>query len=340
MKALSYLGPEQIIMIEKEIPIPKKGEVLVRVKACGICGSDVHGYLGITGRRIPPVTMGHEFAGEVAALGEEAGKFAVGDRVAVQPINFCGECDFCQKGQTNLCRNKLFFGVLEENGAMAEYVAVPARLLYPIPDNCSYAIAALAEPLAVAYGSLTKTGSLAGKHVMIIGAGTIGMSVLALVRLQNPATITVSDLSDKRLDVALQMGATHTINPSKEDYLQKASEITGGTMMDVSIEAVGVQATANQSIKCLIPGGESIWLGMSEKEMTINMQDIVTAARSVLGSFNYTHEEFGEVVALVGEGKLDLSRLITAEIPIEEAPAMFAKLAKHADDFLKVVIVF
>jgi len=340
MKALSYLGPSEMVLIEKDVPTPQAGEVLIRVKACGICGSDVHGFLGLTGRRIPPVTMGHEFAGEIAALGADASKFKVGDRVAVQPINFCGECSSCKKGMTNLCRNKLFFGVLEENGALAEYVAVPEKLLYPIPDSCSYAMAALAEPLAVAYGSLSKCGDLAGKHVAIVGAGAIGLCALALVKLQNPKSITVSDLSEKRLAMALKMGATHTVNPMQEDFLEKISANTDGEMIDVSIEAVGVQATANQSIQCLCLGGKTVWLGMSAKEITVNMQEIVCPARSVLGSFNYSHVEFGEVVELIGSGKLDISHLITEEVPIEKAIDMFVQLHERADDFLKVIVCF
>ena len=338
VKALSYLGPRQMIFTEKETPTPKKGEVLIRVRACGICGSDIHGYLGITGRRTPPVTMGHEFSGEIVSLGEGVSKFSIGDRVTVQPIKFCGVCDLCKSGMTNLCRSRSLFGVLSENGALAEYIAVPDRLLFKIPDNCSYEAAALTEPLAVSYGGLSKSGDLRGKSVAIVGAGTIGLCALALVKMRNPARIIVSDVIVGRLDLALEMGATDVVNPAKEDYLERISEITGGAMLDVSIECVGTERAVNQSIKSLAPSGVSVWLGMSEKEVTINMLEIVSMGRTIAGSYSYTHQEFGDVVELLSSGKLDVSRLVTARISLEEAPHMFERLSDKPDDFLKVVV--
>lgn len=133
MRSLCYTGPNQLELREAPKPEPKEGEVLLRVRACGICGSDVHGFLGLTGRRLPPMTMGHEFSAEVAQLGPATGKFKVGDGVVVQPIHFCGHCVNCRNGMTNMCLNKEFFGVLDKDGAMAEYVAVPEKLLYPLP---------------------------------------------------------------------------------------------------------------------------------------------------------------------------------------------------------------
>lgn len=176
MRSLCYTGPNQLELREALKPEPKEGEVLLRVRACGICGSDVHGFLGLTGRRLPPMTMGHEFSAEVAQLGPATGKFKVGDGVVVQPIHFCGHCVNCRNGMTNMCLNKEFFGVLDKDGAMAEYVAVPEKLLYPLPKGCDYTIGALSEPFAVAYGAVKKAGSLTGKTVLIIGAGTIGIA--------------------------------------------------------------------------------------------------------------------------------------------------------------------
>jgi len=338
MKALKYLGPEQLEIREEAMPVPAEDEALLRIKACGICGSDVHGYLGLTGRRIPPMTMGHEFSAEVVETGKKAQKFKPGDGVVVQPINFCGYCENCKKGLTNMCLNKRFFGVLTENGAMAEYLAVPEKLLYPLPEGSSYECGALAEPYAVAHGAVKKAGDLEGKTVLIIGAGTIGLCILQLVMLHHPQKIIISDLSDNRLLKAKQFADCLTVNPGKQPFLEKISELTEGHMIDVSIEAVGVQATANQAIQCLTIGGRSIWVGMSQKEMTINMQDIVCPARTVIGSFNYTHEEFGEVASLLGSGKLNWKLLVSGTTDLEHAEEAFKALHERPDDLLKIII--
>lgn len=338
MRALRYLGPNQLEVQDVPKPVPKPNEVLLKVRDVGICGSDLHGYLGKTGRRIPPMTMGHEFSGEVVELGSEVTKFKVGDGVVVQPINFCGECVNCKEGLTNMCLNRLFFGVLEEDGAMAEYVAVPEKLMYKLPEGYSYEFAATAEPYAVAHGAVAKAGDLKDKNVLIIGAGTIGLCILQLVAIQKPKQIFVSDLSDARLATAKRLGADITINPKNEDYLQVISDHTDTIMVDVSIEAVGVQATANQSIKALRFGGTAVWVGMSQKEMEINMQDVVCLARRILGSFNYTHEEFGEVVDLLVSGKLHPEDLISCVVSLEEAVDMFPKALANPDDYIKVLI--
>lgn len=338
MKALRYLGPERLEVQDLPTPIPEKDEVLIRVRACGICGSDVHGYYGLTGRRIPPVTMGHEFCGEVCGLGADAKRFSVGDRVVVQPINFCGECENCKKGLTMLCLNKRFLGVLSENGAMAEYVAAPEKLLYKIPDSCSFYQGALVEPYAVAYGGRLKAGDAAGKTVLVVGAGTIGLCVVQLIKQMAPGKLIVSDLSEARLKTALSMGADVAINSREEDFLEAVARITDGKMVDVSIECVGVQSSANQSIQCLRVGGTAVWLGMSQKEMTINMQDIVCSARRVLGSFNYTHKEFGEVAEIVASGQLNTDKLISKVVSLEEAVEIFPQIHQYPDDYLKVII--
>lgn len=338
MKALRYLAPGQLAVEHMPRPEPGEGEVLLQICACGICGSDVHGYLGLTGRRIPPMTMGHEFSGEVLENGKNAGKFRPGDKVAVQPINFCGECENCKKGLTNMCLNKKFFGVLTTDGALCEFLAVPEKLLYPIPEACPVERGALVEPYAVAYGSVLKAGGLKDKTVMVIGAGTIGLCILQLARLQEPKKIIVSDLSDNRLSLARALGADEIINPRSHDYLEEISRITNGGMVDVSFEAVGVEATANQSIKALRFGGTAVWAGMSQKEMTINMQDVVCSAREIRGTFNYTHEEFGQVVQILSGGKVEADRIVSKTVSLDEAPLAFKELREHPDKYIKIIV--
>ena len=338
MKALRFLAPYKLEVQEVAPPKAAPHECLLKVRACGICGSDPHGYTGKTGRRLPPMTMGHEFAAEVAEVGEGVTKFKVGDGVVPQPINFCGECENCRQGLTMLCLNKKFFGVLDTDGAMAEYVSVPEKLLYPLPAGTSYYQGALAEPYAVTYGALKKAGSLENQIVLIIGAGTIGDCLLQLVLLEKPKMVIMADLSDARLAIARDLGATYTVNTGKVNALEEISRLTDGHMIDVSFECCGVEATANLSVKSLKIAGKSVWIGMNQKEMTLNMQDVVCSARTVIGSFNYTHKEFGEVVDIIGSGKMASDKLISKIVSLGEAAQAFDDLLSSPDDFLKIII--
>lgn len=340
MKGLVYYEPENLRLEEVEKALPKNGEVLIKVRACGICGSDVHGYLGLTGRRIPPMIMGHEFSGEIVEVDENVSRFKVGDKVIAQPINFCNECVNCKNGLTHMCLNKKFFGVLNTNGALAEYICVPEKNLYKLPESMSYINGALMEPFAVGYCGIKKCGSLKDKNVLIIGGGTIGQFLLQAVKAQNPKNIIVSDLSDKRLETAKKMGADYVINPQKIDLVEAVERITNGELIDVSIEAVGINPTVKQALSVLKLGGTSLWIGMSAKDITINMQDIVTKEYKILGSFNYTHKEFGEAIDFIVENNIDLINYVSKTVTLEETADMFRELHLNPDDYLKVMVTF
>lgn len=341
MKALVYEGPKKLSVKNYPIPEPKAGEVLVKIKACGICGSDVHGYLGVTGRRIAPMVMGHEFSGEIAGLGEglKLG-FRVGDRVVPQPVDFCGECDLCRNGgYSNLCPNRRFFGVMDVDGAFEEYLCVPEKLLYRLPDHISFEDGALIEALAVAYCGVKKAGDIAGKNVLVIGGGTIGQLVLSVVKTMNPKKVVLSDLSDFRLGVAKKLGADDVIKPGGGDFAAEVGAKFGG-MADVSIEAVGVGATLGQAIAALKPNGTCVLVGNSAKIVDLDMQAVVTRALKIYGTYIYTHREFGETIGFMARNNMNLGALITGEISIEEAPEMFDQLAKTAEGHLKVIVKF
>lgn len=282
--------------------------------------------------------MGHEFSAVVAGLGESSGKHYIGERVIVQPINYCGHCSYCKEGNNNLCPERELMGVMEVQGAMAEYIVVPEKLLVPMDDSCSFEMGALAEPFAVAYSAVDKIQDYRDKNVLIVGAGMIGLCILEMVKLRNPKKIIISDLSDVRLARAKDMGADEIINPKKQDFEQAILEVTEGDLCDVTIEAVGVEATANQSIRALRKNGVSIWTGVSQHEMTIDMHEIVTFQRTIIGSMNYTHNDFEETVRILEAGKLATDRLITKCVNLEEAAAMFEEIHEKPDDFLKVII--
>jgi len=339
MRALVYYGPEDLRLAEIADLKPAPGEALIRVKACGICGSDVHGYLGITGRRIPPMVMGHEFSGEVAEVGEGVTDIKVGERVAPYPVVFCGDCEPCRKGNVHLCLNKKALGVLECNGAMAEYVSIPAKLLFKLADNVSYEVGSMMEPLAVAYRGVNHAGDLTGQNVLVVGAGTIGLLVTAIVKMRNSAKIFVSDISDTRLGVAKEMGADDVINPAKDDIWDRIRNATDAGGVDVAFEAVGATPTVQQAMASLRVGGTAVWIGNSAKMININMQEIVTRELRVFGTFLYTFKEFGDVVGLLNDGKLNVEPMISLKAPMmEKGVELFAKLAKNPGPLIKVIL--
>jgi 2-desacetyl-2-hydroxyethyl bacteriochlorophyllide A dehydrogenase len=338
MKALMYYGPNELKVADMADPQPAAGEALLRVKSVGICGSDVHGYLGLTGRRLPPMVMGHEFAAEVAELGKGATGVKVGDRVAAYPVVFCDDCVQCRQGNRHMCLNKRAFGVLDCNGAMAEYICAPTKILFKLADPVSYDIGSLMEPLAVACRAVNHAGDLAGKTVMVVGAGTIGLLIAALVKNRGAAKIVVSDLANSRLEVAKKMGADLTINGATENLAETIRAETGGGV-DVTLEAVGATPTVQQAMSCLKLGGTAVWVGNSAKMVNMNMQEVVTRELKVVGSFLYSYDEFAEVAGLLNTGKLDLEHLISLRVPMfEKGPEMFAKLAKDPGPLIKVIL--
>lgn len=339
MKGIVYEGPNILSLREVPDVTPGPGEVKLRVKACGICGSDVHGYLGLTGRRTAPMMMGHEFAGVVEELGEGVTEWKPGARVSVYPVDFCGSCEMCEKGDVHLCLNKRAYGVLDVDGAFAEYICVPAKCCFAVSDHIPFAVGSLMEPLAVAYRGVEHAGDLKGKSVLIVGGGTIGLLALACVKMKGAEKILLSDLSDHRLSVAGEMGADVTINPGTQDFKARILEETDGKGVDVAIEAVGAAPTVQQAMGALRFGGKGIWIGNNKPMIEINMQEIVTRELSVQGSFLYGYEEFRTVVGLINEGRIHVAPLISQEVSLEEAPAYFKKLAFEPGNLIKVVVV-
>jgi 2-desacetyl-2-hydroxyethyl bacteriochlorophyllide A dehydrogenase len=338
MKALVYRGPKAMALEEADRPVPGAGEVLLRVAATGICGSDVHGWLGITGRRTPPMIMGHEFCGTVEALGRDVAGFRAGERVVVQPVVFCGSCDYCRQGLTNLCPDRRFFGVLACNGSMAEYLNVPARLLYRMPESMGVELGAMVEPLAVAYRAVKRAaGRLEGADVLVVGAGTIGLMVVTLARLQRARRILVSDLSDTRLELARRVGADATVNPGREPVAAAVAALGRGGV-DLSFEAVGAGVTVEQALQALRPRGICVWVGNSQKVVPVDMQASVTRELSLLGSYIYTHAEFGETLELLASGAVDVRPVISRTVGLEQGPEMFAALAEPSTELVKVVL--
>ncbi len=341
MKALVYNGPNTLEIKDVTKPSRKSRELLIKVKACGICGSDVEGYLGKSGRRTPPMVMGHEFAGEVVEVDEDS-DFNKGDKVTVYPKLYCGECSYCQKGLTNICPEADFLGVLDKDGAMQEYLSVPEKYVIKVDKNISYAEISMVEPLAVAYRSVTKISDNDLKnsdYVLLIGAGTIGLLILQILKLKGAKNIIVSDLSDSRLKKAETLGASTTINPKKSDFIESVTEITEGNMADYSFEAVGVSNSASQSLSALKIGGTAVWVGNAQKMIDINMQKIVTTELNIMGNYIYDEKDFIDSLQLIEEEKINLQALISIKESLINGKEMFKKLVNNSDgSILKIIL--
>lgn len=338
MRTLKLTELRKLEVLEEPIPQIGDDEVIVKVKRCGICGSDVAGYLGVSGRRYPPMTMGHEFSGVIEQIGSRSGGFQKGDRVTVQPWNACGKCRFCKEKQINFCKDKRALGVLDTNGAMAEYVKTTVKQLFRLPENLSFEEAAFTEPFAVAYGAVKRAGDLKDKVVAIVGAGTIALCILQIVKTKEPKHILVLDRKDVRLQTAARYGADILVNTSEGDVAGQVSEVTGGEMADVAFEAVGVQDTAQLSLKCLHPGAKAVWVGMSQTDITIDMQQVVQNAFSIIGSFNYTSEEFGEALEILAGGQIDGKAMITKTIGLDQVQETMEDMHANSSKYIKVMI--
>lgn len=337
MKSLVYNGPKTLNVEQRKIPEIKENEVLVKIKSSGICGSDLHGFLGTTGRRIAPMVMGHECSGIIEGVGSKVTKAKFGDKVVVFPLIACGECELCKSGYENVCNNRKFLGVMDLDGAFSEYLAISEDLVCIAKDQLAFEEGAIVEPTAVALRAVKNAGEIKGKNVLIVGAGTIGLLILQIVKLYKPKNVIVSDLSDTRLKTASKLGADYTLNPLKDDLDSEVLKITQ-TGVDIGIEAVGVGASVNQAMGVIKNHGKCIWVGNSAKEITINMQNIVTREVSVIGTYIYSRTDFNEAIELMYQKKIDVDTIVSHVISIEEGETIFGKILDNPDEYIKVLI--
>jgi L-iditol 2-dehydrogenase len=326
-----------------DLPAPEAGpdEVLVRVEACGICGSDVHGYDGSSGRRIPPIVMGHEAAGTVAAVGESVKGHAVGDRVTFDSTVFCGTCVFCQRGEVNLCDNRQVIGVscgdYRRHGAFAEYVVIPQRILYHLPDNLSFAEAAMLEATSVALHAVRVSEVRGGETALVIGAGMIGLLTLQAARALGSARVMIADIDASRLELARNVGAEEILDRSGAELVAEVLEATEGRGVDLAFEAVGRSETVNAAIDCTRKGGTVTLIGNIQPEVSLPLQKVVTRQLRLQGSCA-SAGEYPQAIELIASGKIKVKPLITAIAPLEEGPRWFARLHAREPNLMKVIL--
>ena len=341
MKALELVGPSIFELVDKEVPSPADHEVLIRVKACGICGSDIHGANGSSGRRIPPIVMGHEAAGEIVGVGNGVTKYATGDRVTFDSMVFCGDCHYCIQGRTNLCESRQVMGVscdeFRRHGAYAEFVCVPERIVCSLPDDISYDHAAFTEPVGVAVHAVNRANVKSGESAIVVGAGLIGLLVVQALRNAGCSPIIALDLVPQRLDLAIKLGATHAMLATEENVVSKIHELTEGRGANHSFEVVGATAPVSLAIDGLRRGGTCVLVGNLAPEVTLPLQKVVTRELNVVGTCGI-NDEVPMSVDLIASGKIDVEPLISARSSLEEAADWFAKLEAGDQPWLKVLV--
>lgn len=325
-----------------DLPLPQVGadEVLICVEACGICGSDVHGYDGSSGRRIPPIVMGHEAAGTVAATGANVRGFAEGDRVTFDSTVYCGACAYCARGEVNLCDNRQVVGVscgdYRRHGAFAEYVAVPQRILYHLPAGFDFAEAAMLEAASVALHAVRVSQAEGSDTALVIGAGMIGLLTFQAAVAAGCKRVFVADVDQSRLERARQIGAKETILAGA-DLAEQVLKLTAGEGVDAVFEAVGMNETVTAAIDSVRRGGTVTLIGNIAAQVTLPLQKVVTRQIRLQGSCA-SAGEYPQAIELIAAGKIQVKPLITAVSPLEEGPRWFERLHSREPNLMKVIL--
>jgi L-iditol 2-dehydrogenase len=341
MKALILKEYRRLVLEDFAVPVLQAGEVLVRVRACGICGSDVHGFDGSSGRRIPPLIMGHEASGEIADVGSGVAGWKVGDRVTFDSTVSCGDCWYCRRGQINLCDNRRVLGVscaeYRRHGAFAEFVAVPQRILYRLPDNLSFQQAAMVEAVSVAVHAVKRASLAEDATAHVVGTGMIGLLVVQALRAAGCRQIIAIDLDEARLGLAAKLGATHTLNADDPGRQEKVRSLTGGRGADAAFEVVGLPPTVKTAIESVRKGGTVTLIGNLKPQADLPLQAVVTRELTLLGSCA-SAGEYPACLDLIASGRINVTEFISATPPLEEGPLWFERLYTGQKGLMKVVL--
>lgn len=331
----------EVELTEKEIPTPKENEVLVKIEYVGICGSDLHYYeFGRIGNFIvkPPFILGHEAAGEVVKVGDKVRNLKVGDRVAMEPGKTCGKCEFCKAGKYNLCKDVVFFATPPVDGVFQEYVAHEAQLCFKLPSNVTSLEGALIEPLAVGMHAARQGGACMGQTAVITGAGCIGLCTLLSLRAMGVSRIIVTDIIQKRLDKALELGADYVINGKEEDPIARIMELTGGKGCDLGIETAGSQITAAQLIHTAKKGAEIVFVGYSASgEMLLPIGMALDKELTFKTVFRYRNI-YPMAIEAVASGKIDIKGIVSDYFELDQIKTALDRCVHHKEEVIKGVI--
>jgi len=341
MKALTLTAYNEFEFGDVPDPEISDQEVLIAIKACGICGSDIHGMDGSSGRRIPPIIMGHEGAGEIVSVGSSVSDWKAGDRVTFDSTVYCGKCESCLSGQINLCPDRNVLGVscddYRRHGAFAELVKVPQHILCAIPDAVPFEQAAFAEPVSIALHGVNRVPLKPGDSAVVVGAGLIGLLVVQALKAKGAGTVIAVDLDEKRLEMALELGADHTLI-SGDDVPARVRELVGNPDgADIAMEVVGFGPTIQIAIDSVRKGGSIGCVGNLKAEVPFPLQAVVTRELSLFGSCA-SAGEYGDAVEAVASGAIKVEPLISAIADLADGSDWFHRLHANTEGLMKVIL--
>ncbi|TDP26721.1 (R,R)-butanediol dehydrogenase/meso-butanediol dehydrogenase/diacetyl reductase [Halanaerobium congolense] len=350
MKAARWYSKKDIRVEEIAIPEVKKGEVLIEVDWCGICGSDLHEYLTgpifipedsehpITNEKAP-VVLGHEFAGTIKEIADGVDKFKIGDKVTVEPIVSCGECIYCKSGDYHLCDKLGFHGLAGGGGGLAEYTIFSADKVHKLPEGMSTKEGALIEPLAVASHSIRKAKFMQGETAAVLGAGPIGLSTILALKAAGAQTIIAVEIAEKRKEFAKEFGADLVLDPTEVDVVKEVYKYTSGIGVDASFETTGVEAGLKSAINIARRGGKIVVTSIWEKAVNINFNDIVLTEKELIGTIAYRNGVFPTVSSLIEDGRIVADKMITSEISLDDIEEKgFKELINNKNEHIKILV--
>ena len=350
MKAAVYYGREDIRVEDVPEPVVRPGTVKVAVSWCGICGSDLHEFESgpafaprpgaphpLTGETLP-IILGHEFAGHVVEIGESVHGFAVGDRVSVEPLLYCGACNECRRGDKHLCRKRGAHGVSGGGGGMSERTVVPAHMLHKLPDGMSDEMGALIEPLAVGFHAVRSSGFVPGDTALVTGAGPIGLAALLALRASGARTLIVSEISAARQEFARRQGA-FVVDPTTDDVRARVAELTGKVGVDFAFEAAGVPPSLATAISATRPAGTVVNLAVWKTSIELDPNKVFLSEQRLTGSSCYCGQDFPAVIAMVADGRIAAEDLVTAHVELADVvTGGFEELLAHRDEHVKILV--
>ncbi len=343
MKAARFYEVGKPLRIDK-IPVPKlgPGNVLVEIKACGICGSDIHiVYEGVTPTSYTPMTLGHEPSGVIFGIGSEVKDWKIGDRVTINPFITCGKCVNCLSGNSQICLTRRVIGIHVEGG-LSEFLRVPVQNLVKLPENIPFDQGGIiVDAVATPFHAIANRGALkAGERVAVFGCGGLGIHGVQIAKVCGASLVIGVDAIDSALERARKAGADEVINPRKENPIEKIKEITGGRGVDLAVEFVGLKETIDQAVRCVRVGGRIVVVGLGPEMISLPPPTtFVRTELSFLGSYGSTTLEIQNVVALVASGKLDLSDSITERFPLEDVNKVLDHLHKKIGNPIRIVVI-
>jgi len=341
LRAALLYGARDLRIEDRPRPAIAPGEILLRVRAVGVCGSDVHTYAhGRIGPTVlqSPLILGHEFGGEVVEVADDVANVRPGDRVAVDPARNCTVCELCLTGHPNLCNDLHFCGLWPDDGALVEYMAYPARLAFPVPESISYGATVLLETLGIAIHAMDLAKPHGGYEVVVLGCGPIGLLVVQMARLSGATRIFATDRLDYRLEFARQCGATDVLNPGQADAEAWIADQTEGRGVDVAFEAAGAAETPSQAVEMTRRGGTVCMIGIPVEDRTQFRASSARRKGLTIKLVRRMKHTYPRAIALTQRGLVELQPLLTHEFPLEEAERAFQLVKQYADGVIKAVI--